>query len=63
MPFRLNVVSPNVVFASMFSPLLQNRQDAFISTALSLEPGRICMIMSYLQIAPARPKPDACFAF
>jgi hypothetical protein len=30
---------------------LQNRDDAFISTALSLEPGRICMIMSCSQIA------------
>jgi hypothetical protein len=43
-------------------PTLQNHRDSFISSALSLEPGRIRMIMSYSQIAPARPKPDACFA-
>jgi hypothetical protein len=42
--------------------ILPNRPDAFISGP-SLEPGRICMIMSYSQIAPARPEPDACFAF
>jgi hypothetical protein len=30
--------------------------------ALSLEPGRICMIMFYSQIALACPKPDAFFA-
>jgi hypothetical protein len=43
-------------------PSLQNRGDAFISAALSLEPGRICMTMLYSQIASARPKPDACVA-
>jgi hypothetical protein len=43
--------------------ILQKRHDAFIRRALSLEPGRICMIMSYSQIAPAHPKPDARFAF
>jgi len=29
--------------------LLQNRHDASISTASSLEPGRICMTMSFSQ--------------
>ena len=43
--------------------ILQKRHDAFIRRALSLEPGRICMIMPYSQIAPAHPKPDARFAF
>jgi hypothetical protein len=43
--------------------ILQKRHDVFIRHALSLEPGRICMIMSYSQIAPAHPKPDARFAF
>jgi hypothetical protein len=44
--------------------ILQNLPDAFMNGALSLEPGRICMIMSYSQIAPARPKhmPDAFVA-
>jgi hypothetical protein len=44
--------------------ILQNAPDAFISSALSLEPGRICMISIYSQIAPSRPKPmlDACLA-
>ena len=44
--------------------ILQITRDAFISTASSLEPGRICMISSYSQIE--RPRPmlmlDACFA-
>ncbi len=31
-------------------------RDAFISCASSLEPGRICMISMYSQIAPSRPK-------
>jgi hypothetical protein len=43
--------------------ILQNRGDALISRPSSLEPGRICMIMPYSQIAPARPQPDACIAF
>jgi len=44
--------------------LLQNVTDAFITGASSLEPGRICMITSYSQIASSRPKlmVDACFA-
>jgi hypothetical protein len=42
--------------------ILQNRRDTFISALLSLEPRRICMIMSYSQIASARPKLDACLA-
>ena len=44
--------------------ILQNARDAFISSGSSLEPGRICMISMYSQIAPSRPKPmlDACLA-
>jgi hypothetical protein len=44
--------------------ILQNFPDAFIHGASSLEPGRICMITSYSQIASSRPKPmlDACVA-
>jgi hypothetical protein len=44
--------------------ILQNLPDAFINGASSLEPGRICMITSYSQIASSRPKPmpDACVA-
>jgi hypothetical protein len=44
--------------------ILQNLPDAFISIASSLEPGRICMITTYSQIASSRPKPmlDACVA-
>jgi hypothetical protein len=44
--------------------LLQILPDAFISGASSLEPGRICMIMSYSQSTFSRPKPmpDACVA-
>jgi hypothetical protein len=37
--------------------ILQNARDAFISGGSSLEPGRICMISMYSQIAPSRPKP------
>jgi hypothetical protein len=37
--------------------ILQKDRDAFISSASSLEPGRICMISMYSQIAPSRPKP------
>jgi hypothetical protein len=37
--------------------ILQNAPDAFISSALPLKPGRICMISMYSQIAPSRPKP------
>jgi hypothetical protein len=37
--------------------MLQNARDAFISSGSSLEPGRICMISMYSQIAPSRPKP------
>ena len=37
--------------------MLQIARDAFISSALSLEPGRICMISMYSQIAPSRPMP------
>jgi hypothetical protein len=37
--------------------ILQIGCDAFISSASSLEPGRICMISMYSQIAPSRPKP------
>ena len=37
--------------------MLQNARDAFISSGLSLEPGRICMISMYSQIATSRPKP------
>jgi hypothetical protein len=44
--------------------ILQIARDAFISSALSLEPGRICMISSYSQTA--RPRSvfmlDACLA-
>ena len=45
-------------------PVLQNLSDAFISVASSLEPGRICMIMSFSQIGSPRPKLmlDACAA-
>ena len=35
--------------------ILQNARDAFISNGSSLEPGRICMISMYSQIAPSRP--------
>jgi hypothetical protein len=43
---------------------LQITAEAFIRNLLLLEPGRICMITSYSQIASSRPKPmlDACFA-
>jgi hypothetical protein len=37
--------------------MLQIIADAFISSALSLEPGRICMISSYSQTARARSMP------
>jgi hypothetical protein len=37
--------------------ILQNRIDAFIKLASPLEPRRICMIMSYSQIASSCPKP------
>jgi hypothetical protein len=37
--------------------ILQNGYDAFISSASSLEPGRICMISMYSQTAPSRSKP------
>ncbi len=36
--------------------ILPNTRDAFIRNGLSLEPGRICMISSFSQIAPSRPK-------
>jgi hypothetical protein len=39
--------------------LLQNRSGTFISSALSLEPGGICMISSFSQIALSRPKLSA----
>jgi hypothetical protein len=35
--------------------MLQKSCDVFTSTASSLEPGRICMILSFSQIAPSRP--------
>jgi hypothetical protein len=35
--------------------MLQITRDAFIRAALSLEPGRICMISSYSQIERPRP--------
>jgi hypothetical protein len=37
--------------------ILQNARDAFISSGSSLEPGRICMISMYSQIALSRPQP------
>jgi len=36
--------------------ILPNTRDAFIRNGLSLEPGRICMISSFSQIVPSRPK-------
>jgi hypothetical protein len=39
------------------SEMLQNPRRTFISGASSLEPGRICMISSFSQIALPRPKP------
>jgi hypothetical protein len=44
--------------------ILQIARDASISTTSSLEPGGICMISMYSQIAPSRPMlmPDACLA-
>jgi hypothetical protein len=68
------IVDPNAPFcrrsavlptpAIRLFAILQNIPDAFISGASSLEPRRICMNMSNLQIAPSRPKPmpDACVA-
>jgi hypothetical protein len=47
---------------NLVATILQNHDSAFINSALSLEPGRICVIMFYSQIAPACPKPDAFFA-
>jgi hypothetical protein len=35
--------------------VLQITRDAFISFVLSLEPGRICMIVAFSQIARPRP--------
>jgi len=37
--------------------VLQITRDAFISVAFSLEPGRICMIVAFSQIARPRPMP------
>jgi hypothetical protein len=47
----------SVLTALFVARILQNARDAFISGTSSLEPGRICMISSYSQIAPSRPKP------
>jgi hypothetical protein len=52
------------VLSASFNPaaILQIAPDAFISHESSLEPGRICMISMYSQIAPSRPMfmLDAC---
>ena len=44
-------------FALYALVILQITRDAFISSALSLEPGRICMISSYSQTARPRSMP------
>jgi hypothetical protein len=63
---RLGEPSQRIKSNAAVRPLgiLQNLSDAFISGASWLEPGRICMIMSYSQIASSRPKPmrDVCVA-
>jgi len=46
----------NRPLAILLLAILQNLLDAFISVTSQLEPGRICMIMSYSQIASSRPK-------
>src|SRR4030088_1171190 len=44
-------------FTTFGAAILQNASDSFISSGAAVEPGRICMISMYLQIAPSRPKP------
>jgi hypothetical protein len=47
---RIARLAANSVVWQTGGTILQITRDAFISSALSLEPGRICMISMYSQI-------------